>query len=182
MANGNGSGNGELTGLQRAFIDEWFKDFNGTRAAERAGYQGDDNVLAYVASTNLRKPKIKAEIERRWAAHGVTAEEVIATLTRQMRASPADFMDEYGRVDLGAIKENGRSIVKSIKIDKGNKIEFSLESSQRAAELIGKTMRLFVDKQEIDVHIDDVDTAIERELAKLAGSRQDENAGAATGD
>ena len=109
--NGNGNGNGQLTGLQRAFIDEWFKDFNGVKAAKRAGYQGDYSTLGSVASENLKKPKIQAEIERRWSAHGVTSEEVLATLTKQMRANPGDFMDEFGRVDLKAVKENGRGIV-----------------------------------------------------------------------
>ena len=158
MMGSNGNGNGQLTGLQRAFVDEWFKDFNGVRAAERAGYQGSYSTLGSVASENLKKPKILAEIERRFAAHGVTAEEVIATLAKQMRASPGDFMDEFGRVDLQAVKEHGRGVVKSVKIYKGNKVELNLECSQRAAELIGKTLALFVDRTKHEGEVQNVVT------------------------
>ena len=41
--------------------------------------------------------------------------------------------------------------------------------------------RGFVERQEVDVRIDDVDAAIERELARVADSRQAADAGAAEG-
>lgn len=38
---------------------------NGTEAARRAGYNGNDATLRAVASENLTKPNIRAEIDRR---------------------------------------------------------------------------------------------------------------------
>ena len=55
-----------FTGKQSAFIDWYVITLNGTLSARNAGYKGDDNTLGVVAYENLRKPKIKAEIERRF--------------------------------------------------------------------------------------------------------------------
>lgn len=47
-----------LTKKQHAFIAEYLKTGNGTEAARRAGYKGNDITLATVAKENLRKPPI----------------------------------------------------------------------------------------------------------------------------
>lgn len=143
-----------MTGLQRAFVDAWFGDakYNGTEAARMAGYSGGDDperwrdVWAVQANQVLRNTKVQKEIANRWAAHGAGPEEVAARLIQQMRSNPADFFDENGLIDLDKIKRDGSGIVKSLTIRKGNKIEIQMESPQRATELIGKTMGMFVSK------------------------------------
>lgn len=52
-----------LTQKQQRFIE--YYDGNGTEAARKAGYVGNDTVLAQVASENLRKPYIKTALENR---------------------------------------------------------------------------------------------------------------------
>ena len=52
----------ELTGKMIAFVAEYLKDFNGTQAAIRAGYS--ENTARSIASENLTKPDIQAEIEK----------------------------------------------------------------------------------------------------------------------
>ncbi len=52
-----------LTQKQQRFIE--YYDGNGTEAARKAGYAGDDAVLAQVASENLRKPKLKEALHSR---------------------------------------------------------------------------------------------------------------------
>lgn len=141
---------GQLTGLQRAFVNEWFKDFNGTRAAERAGYSGDDNALAVRASETLRNSKVGAEIERRWAAHGVSGEEVIARLAEQARANISDFYTEWGAVDSDAVQEKGH-LIKRITQLKGKKAQIELYDAQAALVHIGRTMGLFIDKGKVDI-------------------------------
>ena len=83
-ANGkpNGNGNGErLTRKQAAFVDHWIDTrYNGTQAARLAGYAGDDNTLASIASQNLRKVKIQAAIQAKLSGHGASAELVIKEL------------------------------------------------------------------------------------------------------
>ena len=66
-----------FTAKQKAFIDNYLICLNGTEAARRAKYKGDDNTLGVVAFENLRKPHIKEEIERRWLSEaGVSNEEI----------------------------------------------------------------------------------------------------------
>ena len=68
----------KLTWKQTAFIDEYMKDFNGTQAAIRAGYSPD---TAYsIASENLKKPEIKAELQRRYEAGRMSPEDIVARL------------------------------------------------------------------------------------------------------
>jgi phage terminase small subunit len=64
----------ELTLKQRKFIDEYLIDFNGTQAAIRAGYS--KNSAAEIASENLIKPNIKAEVARRLKEAEITPDQV----------------------------------------------------------------------------------------------------------
>jgi len=53
----------DLTVKQKRFVE--FYDGNGTEAARKAGYKGNDNTLNQVAIENLRKPMILEAIEKR---------------------------------------------------------------------------------------------------------------------
>lgn len=48
----------KFTPKQARFIEEYRSTLNGTEAARRAGYKGNDLTLSSVASENLRKPSI----------------------------------------------------------------------------------------------------------------------------
>jgi hypothetical protein len=70
-----------LTLKQQRFAQEYVKrNGNGTRAAEAAGYSGNENQLAVVGSTNIRKPKVKRAIHKLTLRHEVSADRVIARL------------------------------------------------------------------------------------------------------
>ena len=170
--NGNGNGNGQLTGLQRAFIDAWFGEahFNATEAARLAGYSGGDDperereVWASQGSRTLRNVKVQEEIDQRWAAHGITPNEVMARLAEQSRATIEDFVDviEPGRVailNLDKAKQRGKlHLVKKLYwTEQGPRLE--LHDAQRATELIGKTMGLFVDRQQVE-HSGQIDVVV----------------------
>lgn len=68
-----------LTQKQQRFIE--YYDGNGTEAARKAGYVGDDTVLAQVASENLRKPYIKEALENRNKT--IMAETIASRTNRQ---------------------------------------------------------------------------------------------------
>src|SRR5512139_2352439 len=164
-----------LTGRQRAFIEEYFKDptHNGTRAAERAGYQANtppekkDAALAAAASRLLRNVNVAREIGRRWATHGMTSEEVVARLVEQGRANIADFLDELGQIDLQKVRQHG-NLVKSITWAKfGPRLE--LYSAQDALELMGKHFGLFVEKVDVTTGGKPLDKAFETALARAYG-------------
>ena len=55
------TGKKKLTTKERRFVEEYLIDFNGTAAAIRAGYS--DRTAANIASENLRKLHIQAEIQ-----------------------------------------------------------------------------------------------------------------------
>lgn len=64
MADGALKPRHRLTQKQIRFVREYALHGNGTEAARRAGYQQDANGLGVQAHDNLRKPNVKAELER----------------------------------------------------------------------------------------------------------------------
>lgn len=151
--NSKGNGNG-LTGLQQAFIIEYLKDFNATRAAERAGYRGGYWTCARVGSDNLKKGKIRAAVSERLEDRAMGKEEIGYRLAMIARSSLEDvlcFDDERGSwiIDIqGAHQEANLYAVKGIeKTQYGLRVR--MEDKLRALELLGKAHGLFVERREI---------------------------------
>ena len=138
---------GELTNKQRAFIEEYFVDFNGVKAAERAGYGGGYFTLGAIASENLKKPKIAKRIAARFAAKVMTADEVLSRLSGMARADISEFVTETGAIDWDAVREQGY-LVKKIAHHKGKQSVIELHDAQTALQLVGKHLRLFVERME----------------------------------
>lgn len=143
----------ELTPRQRAFVDAWFGEarFNATRAAELAGFgngSGNPNTWNNAGSRMLANAKVQAEINRRWAAHGVTAEEVMSRLSAQMRGSLSDLLADDGLyLDPEKVRQHGH-LVKSLRPTKEGLV-VELYSSQEAAALIGKSLGMFKERVEM---------------------------------
>lgn len=116
--------NKKLTPKQRAFADYYIETGNATEAARRAGYK-KPNVQG---SQNLEKLSIKLYIEERVKALDekriAKGEEVLQYLTKVMRG---EEKDQFG-------------------------LDASLQDRTKAAELLGKRYRLFVEKVESDVN------------------------------
>lgn len=73
-----------LTIREAAFVRHWLNPDNlrnGTRAAELAGYSGDENTLAVIASQNLRKLHIQAHIQHAIKARHISPDQIIAELS-----------------------------------------------------------------------------------------------------
>ena len=143
--NGNGISNGRLTSKQRRFINFYLELWNGTEAASRAGYEGDRNVLAVIATENLRKPKIRAEIEKRLESEAMGANEVLWRLGQHARGNLADFIDTDvpgGLIDMDVVAAKGHLLKKLSWTKAGLQIE--LYDAQAALEKLGKAHRLFV--------------------------------------
>jgi phage terminase small subunit len=158
-----------FTPLQENFINEYLIDYNATRAAERAGYRGNDNVLAVTGHDLLRNPKISETIRTRISERALTADEVLMRLGEQARGSMADFVrftDNGDPVfDLQTASMMGKlGLVKKLKtktrtwrdVALGGQdeepievtetvIEFELYDAQSALSLLGKHHKLFVD-------------------------------------
>lgn len=112
----------KLTPKQKAFADYYIELGNATEAAIRAGY--NKKTARQIGSMNLTKVDIKQYIEERLAkiedARIAKGEEVLQYLTKVMRG---EEKDQFG-------------------------LDPSLQDRTKAAELLGKRYRLFVDKVE----------------------------------
>jgi phage terminase small subunit len=73
--------NTKLTTKQKLFAEAYLATPNGTDAARKAGYKGNDNTLASVAKENLRKPQISDLIQNRIESIGMSANEIIIELS-----------------------------------------------------------------------------------------------------
>lgn len=138
---------------QMLFAIEYVKDFNGTQAARRAGYQGNNNALAVTASRVLRYANVRKRISELLAANAMGSQEVLWRLGEQGRVNIAQFfkISQGGDVSLNwaAIRKHGY-LIKSITWTKyGPRVE--LHDAQKALELIGKNHGLFTDKQEVEI-------------------------------
>lgn len=88
-----GRHNVTLTTKQQAFVEAYLANgFNGTRAAETAGYKGNYFTLAAVAYENLRKPQIAELVRQRLNEHAMSAAEALARLADHARGDMRDFV------------------------------------------------------------------------------------------
>lgn len=136
----------EFTALQRAFIDYYILEKNGTKAARLAGYKGNDVTLRSVAHENLTKPHIRAEIDRRFAEHAMSANEVLARLGDIARIDMSEFISiKNGIPYLALDKAETASKLHLLKKFKTGKqgVEIELYDAQSALETIGKHLGLF---------------------------------------
>lgn len=120
----------KLTERQKAFCEYYIESLNATEAAIKAGYS--KKTARAIGAENLTKPYIQEYIhevvEKLRSGRIADADEVLSYLTQVMR---------------GELK------------DQDNKAA-SLYDRTRAAELLGKRHRLFIDKQEVSASVDAV--------------------------
>ena len=93
-----------MTKKQKQFVEEYLIDLNATQAAIRAGYKPDSAYA--VGSENLRKPEIKAAIDRAMAERskrtGINQDRILMELARIGFAKITDVVDR----ETGKIKNN----------------------------------------------------------------------------
>lgn len=160
---------GDLTNKQRAFIEEYLVDFNATRAAERAGYSGDDTVLASVGCENLRKPKIAERIAQRMRAKAMTADEALMRLAEQARQEQAEYYLPDGTVDFERLLADGKGhLVKGTKWDRAGNLVVEFYDGQAALALIGKHLTLFREHVNVEERQIDMSTLSNEQLERLA--------------
>ncbi|MGU8469999.1 terminase small subunit [Clostridium perfringens] len=132
----------KLTNRQKAFADYYIELGNATEAARRAGYKGKN--VNKIASENLAKLDIKQYIDERMkeieSERIAKAEEVLQYLTRVLRGEETE--------QVVVIESTGDFMSEARLIDK----ELSAKDKLKAAELLGKRYRLFVDKVEANVN------------------------------
>ncbi len=140
----------KLTYKQKAFIDAYLGEakFNAYKAAKIAGYKGNGNTLRAIASENLTKPNIKAEVAAHFEANAVSREELVSLLADQARVDISSYYDQAGNFNLSKFKADGYGgLIKSIRQTKyGVAIEFI--DKVKSQELIGRHLAIFTDRVE----------------------------------
>ena len=126
----------KLTQKQRRFIDEYIISGNATQAAIKAGYS--KKTAAVTATENLRKPNIKAEIEKR-----------NAEIQSEKTADMTEVMEYLTSVMRG---EQTESVATSKGVFPG--VEVSAKDRIKAAELLGKRYALFTEKVDLDGNLE----------------------------
>lgn len=117
-----------LTFKQRAFVDEYVKDFNGTQAAIRAGYS--EKTARFIASENLTKPNIKEEIDKLIQSRIMSRDEALARQAAIARFDISPYLVKYGRLwalDVQKLKDDGHGhiIRKLYYTDAGLRLEWA---------------------------------------------------------
>jgi phage terminase small subunit len=164
----------KFTDKMLAFVYEYPKDFNGTKAAIRAGYS--ENGANRAASRLLSNVDIQEKIDEEFAKRSLRLDEILFRLTEQATASIGDFVfvnPDGDRIafDPDVIKEMGH-LVKRIKAsttvrytEKGDQLEYTsldltLYDGQKALELLSKHRGMATERIE---HTGDVTIRIIRD-------------------
>lgn len=124
----------KLTEMQRRFVDEYIITGNATKAAIKAGYA--KKTAGGNADRLLKRPQVAAYLKQQ--REKISSEKI---------ASAQEVLEYLSRVMKGEESE-------TIATNKGDIVELPPKISDRnkAAELIGKRYRLFVDRTETDTN------------------------------
>lgn len=148
-----------LRDKQAAFVNEYLIDFNATRAAQRAGYTGNENTLGVTGHDLLRNPKIAEVIRMRLNEAAMSADEVLMRLAAQGRADMGPWLTDDGEIDIAAMKrDRATHLIHKVKRTERsgetpaggtwNQVttEVELHPAQNALVQLGKHHKLFTDQ------------------------------------
>lgn len=125
-----------LTAKQVRFVEEYLIDLNATQAAVRAGYSA--KTAGSIGQENLTKPEIAAAIQVR----------------QEKRSERVELSQDWV---VERLRENvDRAMqAEAVKDREGNETgDYTYQGSvaNRALELLGKHIGMFVDRSEVSVH------------------------------
>lgn len=137
-----------LTPLQLAFVKWYVILLNATRAAEKAGYKGNDATLAAVGYENLRKPHIRAAINEIMKEIVMPPAEILMRLEREASADISVFFRDDLSLNMSAVREYGY-LIKSIKKTKDG-YQIATYDAQNAKKLLGQHYAMFTERIRIE--------------------------------
>lgn len=154
-----------LTPKQQRFCEEYLLDLNGTKAAIRAGYSQD--AARAIASENLTKPDIVAEIDRlqdvRSGRTAIKADDVLRETFLMAMSDLGEAFNEDGSLKpIHEIPIHIRRVISSVEVNElwqpkedgrgkeqvGYTKKIKFWSKEKALELLGKHLALFKDRVE----------------------------------
>lgn len=167
-----------MTAKQKRFIEEYLIDLNATQAAIRAGYSPDS--AADIGSENLRKPDIRARIDKAMAERskrtGINQDRVLYELAKLAFVNPADVIDFDEAMIRSDAAEEDLACIQSVKVktmsgDKGDMTEREVRmyDKKAALELLGKHLGMFKDKVEISGALETEKTKLDDLIKQMRG-------------
>lgn len=174
-----------FTDKQKKFIASYIACLNATQAAKDAGYKcKNEHTYSQTGHENLRKPEIRAEIDRLLAENTISPDELLARISDHATGSMGDFVEtqeDFGiRLNLEKAEQLGKlHLIKKFKetetkrVDKeGNEFitlrrEVELYDSSAAHDKLMRYHSMYRDKSEVnhsgDVSIQFIDYGIDLE-------------------
>lgn len=137
-----------ITSRQQKFVDEYLVDLNATRAAERAGYKYPDIGRQLITKNNVSRA-IEAAQAARSARTEITQDRVLTELSYGGFFDPADFVTVEQPEDIKNLPEHVRRAIVGWSWDRQGNFILKLANKDRALELIGKHLGMFLDKSPI---------------------------------
>ena len=153
-----------FTAKQQRFIEEYLIDYNGTKAARRAGFAPD--YAQQQASQMLKMPHIKAEVEKRTKEFAensfITKERVVSELAKIAFANMYDYMSITNNgdpvVDLSDLDRIEASAIQEFTVDdyvegRGEegrdvkRVKIKLYDKRAALNDLGKHLGIFNEQQ-----------------------------------
>lgn len=172
-----------LTHKQELFVKEYLVDLNATQAAIRAGYS--EKTAKDIGCQNLAKLDIAEAIQEAFNARAkrveITADRVLLEIARSAFVDPAEYFSSNGSLlEIHAMPEETRRSISGVKVrkersgeydDDGKPLmdtitEIKVNDKTRNLELLGKHLKLFSDRLEIEtIRPEDIGTAFDAALA-----------------
>jgi phage terminase small subunit len=146
-----------LTEKQKRFADEYLIDLNATRAY-KAAYPNvkKDETARVNGSRTLTNANVKKYIDKKLeeikSEKTADAQEVMEYLTSVMRREKNEFIVVTCKERVSDYDKNGKKRIIDKEIPEVVEIPAKLSDANKAAELLGKRYRLFVDRVEADVN------------------------------
>lgn len=161
--------------MKRQFVQEYLKDLNAKRAAERAGYskktceQQGSRLLRTVAVATA----VAAALEKRAQKAGVTQDQVLNELRKIAFSDMGDFASwgphGVSMKDSEELEQEARRAVSEVsetETEHGGSRKFKLHDKVAALQLLGRHLGMFTDRLQVSggFSLSDV-----REVLKDAG-------------
>lgn len=146
----------KITHKMEIFVEGYLQYWNGTKAAEKAGYKNP----SLAAIRLLKHAEIQERISARMAVLSMKTDEVLTRLTQQAQLNASDFfvfvtlkngqrkMDD---INWAMVEQKGY-LIKALKYDRQGRPMLEFLDAQKALELIGRSQGMFIDVLKADVN------------------------------
>lgn len=178
----------ELSAKQRAFVSEYLVDKNATKAAERAGYSkktANEQGARLLAKASV-KAAVQAALERQEKRTEITADLILRELLDIARSDIRELFDEDGNLrKIHDLPDGIAKAVAGIDVEElfegygrertriGDVKKVKLWNKVSALELLGKHLKLWIDRVEHDV-TDELAERLERARKRVNGGSSGE--------